>query len=207
MSVVVAIKEKGKVYVGADSQMSNGTKMTSLANPNNFKIWKIDGKKEIIMGCVGYRRDSDVVKCIDGLIDDQIGKGDKNIFKYVVNKVVPKIIGTLKSRNYIKMENDYFDEMNSRFLLVYKDHLFVILDDGAVYESDDFAAIGSGEDFAIGVLTETVGQEPKTRLIKAIRSAITGDRHINYPIVLTDTGKSDYEILFQKDLVNFKEGD
>lgn len=207
MSVVVAIKEKGKVYVGADSQMSNGTKMTTLANPNNFKIWKVDGKKNIMIGCVGYCRDSNVVKCIDGLIDDQIGKGDKNIFKYVVNKVVPQIIGTLRDRNYIKMENDYFDEMNSRFLLVYKDHLFVILHDGAVYESDDFAAIGSGEDYANGILTETVGQEPRTRLIKAIRSAITGDSHINYPIVLTDTEKSDYEILFQKDLVNFKEGE
>ena len=93
----------------------------------------------------------------------------------------------------------------SRFLFIYKNHLFVILHDGAVYESHDFAAIGSDEDYANGILTETIGEDPRTRLIKDIRSAITGDSHINYPIVLTDTEKKDYEILFQKDLVNFKE--
>ena len=43
MSVVVAIKEGDKVFIGADSQVTKGGTRTTLKNPNNYKIWKVDG--------------------------------------------------------------------------------------------------------------------------------------------------------------------
>jgi len=41
MSVVVAIKDKNKVWMGADLQCTSGEQKIILKNPNNFKIWKI----------------------------------------------------------------------------------------------------------------------------------------------------------------------
>ena len=41
MSVVVAIQEGGKIYLGADSQVTKGGTRTTLKNPNNYKIWKV----------------------------------------------------------------------------------------------------------------------------------------------------------------------
>lgn len=43
MSVIVAIKENGKIYIGADSQSTRGSCRASLSNPNNYKIWKVKG--------------------------------------------------------------------------------------------------------------------------------------------------------------------
>ena len=42
MSVVVAIKEGKKIYIGADSQVTKGGTRATLKNPNNYKIWKVD---------------------------------------------------------------------------------------------------------------------------------------------------------------------
>ena len=41
MSVVVAIKENGKVTIGADSQCTRGGTRRTLSNPNNYKVWKV----------------------------------------------------------------------------------------------------------------------------------------------------------------------
>ena len=41
MSVVVAIKEDNKIYIGADSQYTSGGTRRSLSNPNNYKIWEV----------------------------------------------------------------------------------------------------------------------------------------------------------------------
>ena len=37
MSVVVAIKKDGIIYMGADSQVTKGGTRTTLSNPNNYK--------------------------------------------------------------------------------------------------------------------------------------------------------------------------
>lgn len=50
MSVVVAIKKGDKVYLGADSQVTRGGTRGTLKNPNNYKIWKVIGVDNCLMG-------------------------------------------------------------------------------------------------------------------------------------------------------------
>ena len=68
LSVVVAIKSGNKVFVGADSQVTRGSSRLSLSNPNNYKIWKVKGVDNCIMGHVGVVRDACVIRVSDGIV-------------------------------------------------------------------------------------------------------------------------------------------
>ena len=88
MSVIVAIKKDGVVYIGCDSQVTSGGTRTTLRNENNYKIWKVNNAEKCLMGSVGNLRDACVVRTMDDLISEY------NIFKnhisyqFIVNKQV-----------------------------------------------------------------------------------------------------------------------
>ena len=52
MSVVVAIKDGERVYMGADSQSTIGNTRITLRNQNNFKIWKVIDSNNTLMACI-----------------------------------------------------------------------------------------------------------------------------------------------------------
>lgn len=70
MSVAVAIKKDGKIYMGSDSQVTLGGTRTTLKNPNNYKIWKVLGVDNCLMGSVGNLRDTCVIKTMDTLVTE-----------------------------------------------------------------------------------------------------------------------------------------
>ena len=41
MSVVVSIKQEGRIYIGTDSQATIGGNKLTLSNPNKYKIWRL----------------------------------------------------------------------------------------------------------------------------------------------------------------------
>ena len=186
MSVIVAIKENNKVYVGCDSQVTRGGTRSTLKNENNFKIWKVRGVENCLMGHVGVVRDSNVVRLMDGLVTEYNVYKNHVDYEFVVKKIVPDIIKELKSYGYVK-DDPYFDHMESSYFFIFKDQVYVISTDGCVIEVNDYAAIGSGEDQAIGSLLSTDGENPRERIIKAIKASAASDIYVDYPIILTDS--------------------
>ena len=197
MSVVVAIKEKGKVFMGADSQVTRGGTRSTLKNPNNYKVWKVKGVDNCIMAHVGNVRDANIVRLIDGLVTEYNIYRKHIDFEFVVKKIVPEIISELKDYGFVK-DNKYFEGMDSRFLFAYKDQLYLINTDGCVLEIDDCVAIGSGEAEAIGSLLSTDKLDSKKRIIKAIKASAAADIYVDYPIILTDTEKSEFDVITEK---------
>ncbi len=198
MSVIVAIKQNNKVYIGADSQVTRGGTRSTLKNPNNYKIWKVRGVDHCLMGHVGVLRDANVVRLMDGLVTDY--EAYKNLINYelVVQKIVPDIYDALKQRGFISFDEQN-SSINSRFIFAYKDQLFVIGSDASVIEVDDYVAIGSGEDQAIGSLLSTENEEPKTRILKAIKASAVSDIYVDYPIIISDSEQTEFEIIYEKD--------
>ena len=204
MSVVVAIKENGKVYVGSDSQVTKGWSRSTLKNPNNYKIWKVRNVDNCLMAHVGNVRDANIVRLMGGLISEYDVFYELVNYKFVVREIVPAIIKELKEHKYIK-DNDYFEGMGSSFIFAYKDQLFLIASDGCVIEIDDYVAIGSGEDTAIGSLNSSIGEDPVTRIIKAIKSSATSDIYVDYPIILSDTESTEFVVVTEskeKEFIN-----
>ena len=200
MSVVVAIKKDGKIIMGADSQVTRGGTRTSLSNPNNYKVWKVKGVENCLMGHVGSLRDACVVKIMDNLVRDIDIMRNMIDFEYVVTRIVPMIIEQLMEFNYLE-KDDVFRTMDSKYLFAYQDHLYVIGLDGSVIEVDDCVAIGSGESEAIGSLVTTVEEDdPKVRLVKAIKASAAHDIYVDYPIVMTDTLSTDFVVVDEKNI-------
>ena len=197
MSVVVAIKEKGVVYMGCDSQVTSGGTRMTLKNPNNYKIWKVKGADNCLMGSVGNMRDACVIRTLDNLVTDYDVYRNHICFDFVVNSVLPDIIHRLKEFNFI--DGETFDQMGSSYLFAFKDQLYNIHKDGSVYEVDDCIAIGSGKNEAIGSLLSTDGENPETRIIKAIKASAASDIYVDYPIVLTNSETTEFKIITESD--------
>jgi len=195
MSVVVAIKENDQIYLGADSQVTKGGTRTTLKNPNNYKIWAVDGSENCLMAHVGNLRDSNVVRLMNNVVDDYDEYCERVNYRFVVKYIVPEILKTLKEAHFLKMADDFVDFMDSSYLFAYKDKLFCIGTDCSVIEVEDYVAIGSGSTEAIGSLHSTVGEDPKTRIIKAIKSSAANDIYVDYPIIITSTDTGEFEVI------------
>ena len=198
MSVVVAIKENGKVYIGADSQVTKGGTRTTLKNPNNYKVWKVIGADNCLMAQVGMFRDSNVIRLMDNLVTDYNIYRNHIDYEFVVKKIVPDIIEELARYGMIKNPKEV-DMLDSSFIFAFRDQLYVIGMDKSVIEVDDYCAIGSGADQAIGSLLSTEGGKPKERIVKAIKSSAASDIYVDYPIILVDTENTEFEIVTEKD--------
>jgi ATP-dependent protease HslVU (ClpYQ) peptidase subunit len=207
MSVVVAIKKDGKVYIGADSQTTRGSTRSSLTNPNNYKIWKVNGCGHTLMAHVGRLRDACVVRVMSDLVREIDDIHDVIDYEYVVDRIFPMIVRELMDRKYIDI-SEVFDGLDSRFIFAHRDKLFLIGSDGSVLEIDDCVAIGSGESEAIGsLITTEKEQNPVTRIVKAIKSSAAHDIYVDYPIIITDTESMEFNIITEKNETQFLKHD
>lgn len=204
MSVVVAIKDKetNSVWVGCDSQCSSGNHKLTLTNPNNFKIFRPKNDQNLIIGVVGTLRDANVLSCVEEYTDELSRLKDSIDFKYVVTKVIPKLQSTLKTAKIIKEKDGVVDNMNNDVILAYKDKLFTIYWDYDVVENDEYTAIGSGYEFALGHLSNSE-ESTEEKLVSAIKSSCKNDLYVNYPIVLMNTMRDDRQI-YKGEIVKYE---
>ena len=201
MSVVVAIKENGKIVMGADSQCTKGGTRRSLSNPNNYKIWKVLDSENCLLGHVGLVREANIIRVARGLIPE-IAQLKGNVdFSFVVKRLVPTMFEELEDYRIIK-KDDSPPHFESSFLFAYKDKLFYISSNGTVIEIDDYCTIGSGECEAVGSLLSTEGDPPEERIKKAIKASAANDLYVDYPIVITDTESAEFKVFYENDLGN-----
>ena len=84
MSVVVAIKENGKVTIGADSQCTRGGTRRTLSNPNNYKVWKVLDAENCLFAQVGLVREANIIRVARDLVPEMAQLKDRVDFSFVV---------------------------------------------------------------------------------------------------------------------------
>ena len=77
--------------------------------------------------------------------------------------------------------------IQSEFIIAYKDKVFDIAPDGTVEEIEDYIAIGSGAEAALGSLKHTIDEPIYDRLIKALDAASESNLFVSEPYVAIDT--------------------
>ena len=195
MSVVVAIKQGNKIYMGADSQVTRGGTRLSLSNPNNYKIWKVKGVENCLMASVGDLRDACVIRIMNGLVREIDALKGEVDFEYVVGRIVPLIKEELIDYGYIKKDG-VFEGFESSYLFAFEDKLFYINRDASVIEIDDCIAIGSCSNEAIGsLITSSKEEDSEQRIVKAIKSSAAHDIYVDYPIILVNTKTTEFKVL------------
>ena len=203
MSVVVAIKENGKVTIGADSQCTRGGTRRTLSNPNNYKVWKVLDAENCLFAQVGLVREANIIRVARDLVPEMVQLKDRVDFSFVVKRLVPRMFEELEEYRAIK-RGDTPPEFESSYIFAYKDKLFYISGNATVIEIDDYVAIGSGECEAIGSLLSTEGEPCEERIKKAIKASAASDIYVDYPIVITDTEGCKFKVFYEKDLAPAK---
>jgi len=198
LSLVIGIKENDRVVLASDSQVTiGGVKKTSLLR-DNYKIWHPGNHKEVLIGSVGTVRQMNVVRYMDDIIEElKILKNEVNM-SYVVNKVVKKMLSTLKDNNIISSKDNVL-AMDNSYLLAVRDKLFQIFSDGAVIEIDEYTAIGSGSNEALATLNTSREMNVIEKIRIAMDATVMNDVYVNYPIIISDTKRDDFTVITQSE--------
>ena len=188
MSVVIAIKENGVTYMAADTQISFGDSKRHLKSDSLQKVWAVTDTPNCIMGGVGLARDLNLIRyCTSELIPEaSVLKNEINVGTIMLN-TVPAIFESIRNYTQLVTGCDKDIPINSEFVLAYKDKIFDIAPDGTVEEVEDYIAIGSGADAALGSLKHTTDEPVYDRLIKALDAASESNLYVSEPYVCMDT--------------------
>ena len=124
MSLVIAIKDKNRIVLGADKQTSIGNNKDHLAT----KIWEVSDLPGALMGSVGSVRVSQILQYSE--LIDKNSLGEMPTFEFIVRSLVPIIRATLEGNgvrcSFPEAEDSVSVMMPNSLLFAYKDRAFVI---------------------------------------------------------------------------------
>ena len=108
---------------------------------------------------------------------------------YVVTNIAHKLFEYYDENDLLKTDDeDGTTYMDGRFLIAYKDKLFVISNRFGVIECKHFAAIGVGEPYAAPLLLNTDDGKPLIpQLLNVLRICAACDTTISAPYWMIDT--------------------
>lgn len=189
MSLVVAVKDKGRVVLGSDKQASTGYSKSH----DTTKIWEVQELGGALMGGVGSMRASQVIQ-YSRLIDmnEVADKGGSIDTDFVINCLVPMIVGQLRVNGVVTTPPEDKDQACSTmipnvFIFAYGDKAWMIWHDLSVSELGDYLAIGSGSDIANGALYATRGKDPFKRIVTCINAAADSNIYVDSEVDLLAT--------------------
>lgn len=190
MSLVVAIKDKDRIVLGADKQASTG----GTKDHTNTKIWKLEELPGAIIGSVGSARASQIIQYSQVI--------DKNLVTenidtpFVVRVLAPTLANGLRNNGIVvdHADGSKCDMMPNAFIFAYKNKAWTIWHDLSVSEIEDYFAIGSGSDVARGALFATQDRNPFDRIVTCIEAAAESTLYVDNGIDLLATGNYDEDL-------------
>ena len=162
MTCIVGLVHEGTVFIGGDSAGVAGLSLVVRADEKVFR------NGDFLMGFTTSFRMGQLLRY--NLYPPR-RHPDDDIHQYMVVDFVNAVRGCLKAGGYASKEDEV--ESGGTFLVGYAGHLFTVNSDYQVgIPEDGFAAVGSGQDIALGALFATQGQAtPRDRVLTALRSA------------------------------------
>ena len=191
MSLVIAIKDKDRVVLGADKQVSTG----GSKEHTSTKIWPVDELPGAVMGSVGSARASQIIQYASVIDKNMISKDVDTDF--IICSLAPTIAAGLKANgiNVEVKDDDVCTMLPNSFIFAYKDKAWLIWNDLSVSELTEYFAIGSGSDVAKGALFATKKHNPFERIVTAIDAASESTLFVDDGIDLLVTDEHDGDSL------------
>lgn len=151
MTCIVALRHDKGVTLGADRQGTAGYLTHLSAQP------KISEHSGVLVGGAGSIRLSQVIN--HELDWDDVTmrlRVDDDPLVWAVKKLIPAIRGILGTHAALHTENSVVEYRHSAAIFVVRNRIFVLRGDLQVYENaEPYAAIGSGDEVALGSLWST----------------------------------------------------
>jgi len=184
LTVIVGIKDQGKIYMGCDSAISTDAEIWTLNSP------KIIKKGELLIGITGsirgiqllehnwcFPEDEESKKLISSYTDEE----------YIYRFVVPCIKEVFACNQYCII-CDGQESMEDWFLIGYRGELYSLVSHYQCFKIDKpYVAIGSGGNFALGSLKTQedlglLGKDPEMNITRAIKCACEFSNSVREPI-------------------------
>jgi hypothetical protein len=134
-----------------------------------MKTPKIFKKDDMIIGCTGYPRMGQLIQY--ALKVPVYREAEQDLFSYMATTFIDALRQCFRAAGYAEISNNK-ESVDSVMMIGYKKRLFVIESNYQVIEcTDDYYAIGCGEEVALGALAATAGEPPQQRVEKALLAA------------------------------------
>ena len=191
MSVIVAIKENGAVYMGADTQTTAGIRKRHLLNETSYKIQRLDNG--ILVGFCGRVAAKQMVLTMKDLFTlNEQGMLTK---KHIVTEIIPKL------QDKIDLIGDEEEgSLDLTILLAHKDSLYKIGSKFDVAKMNELGSSGAGLNYTSYCLITGKGLPVRERILNALVESAQRADSVAGPYVLIDTDKLEYEIVDMRGL-------
>jgi ATP-dependent protease HslVU (ClpYQ) peptidase subunit len=169
MTVIVALEKNGKIYMGSDRMATFGNETIIMSNP------KIREKGEFLFGSAGSLSTLQVL--FDAFSMPPIKEKQTQI-EYLLNDFAPAFRKRLKELGMLEEKNGLQHSMN-HFIIGFRGKLFSCGSSLAMVEhADGYCSIGSGSEFALGVL-HVLKDDKKLKPEEIIQKALEAAAHHN----------------------------
>lgn len=178
MTCIVGIVDNGKVIIGGDSAGVSGYLTTLRADAKVFRNGSF---------LIGFTSSFRMGQLLRYTFHPPERPTDMDIFEYMVKMFVESVRECLKNGGYTRKE--YEQESGGVFLIGYEGRLFIIDSDFQVSESiTEYAAVGSGNEIALGVLYATNKETPRSRIEMALKAAEYFISGVRSPFTIDEIG-------------------
>ncbi|MCC6315425.1 MAG: hypothetical protein IT337_15580 [Thermomicrobiales bacterium] len=179
MTCIVGVVENGTIYMGSDSQVTCGWAKYPLAD----SMPKVFCKGEMLIGACGQMRANNVLR--HNFTPPPHHPAETEDVTYIALHVVDALRETFKAAGVAKISESVEQNGESTFMIGYRGKLYKIAHDWATVQiAAPYLAIGSGQEYAYGVLFATEKKNPRNRITTALEAASTFDIGCSGPYVI-----------------------
>lgn len=186
MSVIVAVKENGTIYMGADSQTTTGRRKRNGLNETAYKITRLENGM-LVGFCGKVAAKQAILSMEDVFVLDKEGGINK---KHIVKEIVPKLVDKMQL-----IGDEDSGALDVSILLAYKDKLYRITSGLDVLNLNECGRSGAGADFTNWYLFGEKNLSIRERILKALVASAKRTESVGGPYVLIDTQNQKFEVV------------
>lgn len=185
MSVIVAVKENGVVYMGADSQTTAGNRQYHNLNQTGYKITRLDNG--ILVGFCGRVATAQIIRTMQDVFT--LNERAELTKRHIVKEIVPKLSDKMEL-----IGDEQSGDIEVSILLAHMDKIYIITDRLDVVHLNEYGKTGAGAPFVDYVLQTKKNLPPKLRILRALSESAKREESVSGPFVLIDTKKLEYVV-------------
>ena len=192
MSLIVAIKKDGVVYLGADTRTTRGERIRTNLATEDLKIHRMGS---CLVGAAGTVAN---IQLMTGHPEWFDLNGKPLTKRFIVQKVLPKYYDLVKAMDKLEVEEQNSDspKCGCTFLVTDGKKLFEIDDDFEVIELSRYGAIGCTERLALTFLINAIDEySPNEMILKALRTSAYRNDGVGAPYILINTAEGTFEVV------------
>lgn len=175
MTCIAGIIDGGRVYIGGDSMGITGNGALSMTDPKVFR------NGSFLIGVSGTAR---LTQLLHYKWSPPQKPDDVDTHRYLSTDVAESIRVCLKENGYSSVDSNV-EAHDGRVLLGYDHGLYQLDGSYAVVRvADEYAAVGSGEEVALGALYATQGKAPRARIETALKAAVWHTPYVRGPFTV-----------------------